>query len=78
MLAGIIVDRKALPGDPAGYRAVDLGERSFFTGSGSERSLGNPLVFTSYINLENSGNKKLIFLKFKYDLWHEVRQPVFL
>ena len=31
---GIIQERKSLPGDPAGYRAVDLGERSFFTGSG--------------------------------------------
>lgn len=31
---GIIVDRRSLPGDPAGYRAVDLGESSFFTGSG--------------------------------------------
>jgi len=30
---GIIADRKTLPGDPAGYRAVDLGSRSFFTGS---------------------------------------------
>ena len=30
---GIIEDRKVLPGDPLGYRAVDLGERSFFTGS---------------------------------------------
>jgi uncharacterized protein (DUF362 family) len=31
---GIIETRKSLPGDPLGYRAVDLGERSFFTGSG--------------------------------------------
>lgn len=31
---GIIVARHALPGDPRGYRVVDLGERSFFTGSG--------------------------------------------
>jgi uncharacterized protein (DUF362 family) len=31
---GIIVERRALPGDPLGYRAVDLGERSFFHGSG--------------------------------------------
>lgn len=31
---GIIDERRALPGDPAGYRAVDLGDRSFFTGSG--------------------------------------------
>ncbi len=31
---GIVAERRALPGDPAGYRAVDLGERSFFTGSG--------------------------------------------
>jgi uncharacterized protein (DUF362 family) len=31
---GIIEERKSLPGDPLGYRAVDLGDRSFFTGSG--------------------------------------------
>jgi uncharacterized protein (DUF362 family) len=31
---GIIVERRPLPGDPAGYRAVDLAKRSFFTGSG--------------------------------------------
>ena len=31
---GIIASRKSLPGDPRGYRAVDLGERSFFHGSG--------------------------------------------
>lgn len=31
---GIIEDRKVLPGDPKGYRAVDLGDQSFFTGSG--------------------------------------------
>lgn len=31
---GIIVQRKTLPGDPLGYRAVDLGDQSFFTGSG--------------------------------------------
>jgi len=31
---GIIVARHALPGDPRGYRVVDLGTRSFFTGSG--------------------------------------------
>ncbi len=31
---GIIQERRTLPGDPLGYRAVDLGDRSFFTGSG--------------------------------------------
>jgi uncharacterized protein (DUF362 family) len=31
---GVIVERRPLPGDPAGYRVVDLGDRSFFTGSG--------------------------------------------
>jgi len=31
---GIVVRRRALPGDPAGYREVDLGERSFFRESG--------------------------------------------
>jgi uncharacterized protein (DUF362 family) len=31
---GIINERCALPGDPLGYRAVDLGDESFFTGSG--------------------------------------------
>ena len=30
---GVIVERRPLPGDPAGYRRVDLGERSFFSGS---------------------------------------------
>ncbi len=31
---GIIQTRRPLPGDPRGYREVDLGKRSFFTGSG--------------------------------------------
>jgi uncharacterized protein (DUF362 family) len=31
---GVIVERHPLPGDPLGYRAVDLAERSFFHGSG--------------------------------------------
>jgi len=29
----VIVERHPLPGDPAGYRVVDLGDRSFFAGS---------------------------------------------
>jgi hypothetical protein len=31
---GVIVERRALPGDPLGYRVVDLGARSFFAGCG--------------------------------------------
>jgi uncharacterized protein (DUF362 family) len=31
---GVIVERRRLPGDPLGYRVVDLGARSFFTDSG--------------------------------------------
>jgi uncharacterized protein (DUF362 family) len=31
---GVIVERKKLPGDPLGYRMVDLGTRSQFEGSG--------------------------------------------
>jgi uncharacterized protein (DUF362 family) len=31
---GVIAERRALPGDPAGYRLVDLGARSAFAGSG--------------------------------------------
>ena len=31
---GVIVERRPLPGDPRGYRLVDLGARSAFTGSG--------------------------------------------
>ncbi len=31
---GIMAERQALPGDPRGYRAVDLGAHSFFAGSG--------------------------------------------
>ncbi len=33
---GVIVERRELPGDPLGYRVVDLGRRSFFEGSGLE------------------------------------------
>jgi uncharacterized protein (DUF362 family) len=31
---GVVVERRALPGDPRGYRLVDLGRRSAFEGSG--------------------------------------------
>ncbi|MDG2335582.1 MAG: DUF362 domain-containing protein [Myxococcota bacterium] len=31
---GVIVSRQPLPGDPLGYRSVDLGKQSFFEGSG--------------------------------------------
>jgi uncharacterized protein (DUF362 family) len=31
---GVIVERRALPGDPLGYRVVDLGAKSFFAGCG--------------------------------------------
>jgi uncharacterized protein (DUF362 family) len=31
---GVVVERETLPGDPAGYRRVDLGARSAFEGSG--------------------------------------------
>jgi hypothetical protein len=31
---GVIVERRSLPGDPLGYRLVDLGGRSAFAGSG--------------------------------------------
>jgi uncharacterized protein (DUF362 family) len=50
---GIIVQRTALPGDPKGYRAIDLGERSFYCGSGldPERFRGadyDPSVTTAH------------------------------
>lgn len=35
---GIIVERHPLPGDPAGYRVVDLGRQSFFEDSGLDPS----------------------------------------
>ncbi len=35
---GVIVERRALPGDPLGYRLVDLGSRSAFHGSGLDAS----------------------------------------
>jgi uncharacterized protein (DUF362 family) len=35
---GVIVSRQSLPGDPRGYRAVDLGRQSFFEGSGLDSS----------------------------------------
>ncbi|MCP5056933.1 MAG: DUF362 domain-containing protein [bacterium] len=33
---GVIVERSPLPGDPSGYRAVDLGHRSFFNEAGMD------------------------------------------
>ena len=36
---GVIVEREPLPGDPLGYRAVDLGDKSFFTDSGLDPNL---------------------------------------
>lgn len=33
---GVIVERRALPGDPAGYRMIDLGRHSAFEGSGMD------------------------------------------
>ncbi len=36
---GVIVSRRPLPGDPKGYRAVDLGSKSFFTNSGLDPNL---------------------------------------
>jgi uncharacterized protein (DUF362 family) len=36
---GVIVARKPLPGDPLGYRAVDLGRASFFEGSGLDPAM---------------------------------------
>ncbi len=36
---GVIISRQSLPGDPKGYRAVDLGRHSFFEGSGLDSSL---------------------------------------
>lgn len=50
---GIIVSRRSLPGDPAGYRAVDLGRQSFFEDSGLDpgRFRGadyDPAVTTEY------------------------------
>jgi hypothetical protein len=37
---GVLVDRIALPGDPRGYVAVDLGEHSCFEGAGGRRLRG--------------------------------------
>ncbi|MEE3326122.1 MAG: hypothetical protein VX252_02175, partial [Myxococcota bacterium] len=36
---GVITSREPLPGDPRGYRAVDLGDKSFFTDSGLDPNL---------------------------------------
>lgn len=62
-LDGIIVSRRPLPGDPSGYRAVDLGRRSFFEGSGldSRRFRGadyDPMVTSAHH--ENGHNEYLL------------------
>jgi len=54
---GIVVSRRSLPGDPAGYRVIDLGCHSFFESSGlaslSHRPpgrVGPPLVATMILS----------------------------
>lgn len=52
---GVIVDRQRLPGDPAGYSVVDLGEHSaFYRYQGEGRYYGADYD-TTFVNAQHSG-----------------------
>jgi uncharacterized protein (DUF362 family) len=59
---GIIVERRALPGDPAGYRAVDLGSRSFFTGSDMDPSRFRGADYDPRVTAEHHQNGSNAYL----------------
>ncbi len=59
---GVIVSREPLPGDPEGYRAVDLGEQSFFSNSGLDPSLMRGADYDSAPTGEHHSNGRNAFL----------------
>lgn len=59
---GIIVERRKLPGDPAGYRAVDLGDQSFFTGSGLDPARFRGADYDPGVTVEHHCNGRNAYL----------------
>jgi uncharacterized protein (DUF362 family) len=59
---GVIVARRELPGDPAGYRAVDLGERSFFNGSGLDPAAMRGADYDASVTTEHHSGGRNAYL----------------
>ena len=59
---GIIASRDPLPGDPRGYRAVDLGTKSFFTDSGLNPNLFRGADYDPGPTSEQHSNGKNAYL----------------
>ena len=59
---GIIASRDPLPGDPQGYRAVDLGTKSFFTNSGLDPNLFRGADYDPGPTSEQHSNGKNAYL----------------
>lgn len=53
---GVIVERTALPGDPAGYSVVELGQHSAFYGYHGEGRYYGADYDTSFVNAQHRGN----------------------
>ena len=59
---GVIVERRTLPGDPAGYRVVDLGERSWFHGSGLDPKRFRGADYDAAPTIENHSGGRHAYL----------------
>jgi len=58
----VIVDRRALPGDPAGYRVVDLGEKSWFHASGLDPARFRGADYDAGPTIENHSRGRHAYL----------------
>ncbi len=59
---GVIVERRALPGDPAGYREVDLGAKSWFHDSGLDPERFRGADYDAGPTVENHRNGRHAYL----------------
>ncbi len=59
---GIIVQRTPLPGDPRGYRAIDLGDRSFFHASGLDSRRFRGADYDSTVTTQHHANGRNAYL----------------
>jgi uncharacterized protein (DUF362 family) len=59
---GIVVARHTLPGDPLGYRVVDLGSQSFFHGSGIDAKRMRGADYDPVVTAEHHSNGRHEYL----------------
>jgi uncharacterized protein (DUF362 family) len=59
---GVIVERRQLPGDPAAYRVVDLGDKSWFQGSGLDPARFRGADYDAGPTIENHSGGRHAYL----------------